>query len=88
MAEIGKLKPCPFCGKAPVVERSGSIEGKFGVDFRFRIRCINCGAIPRGATGKVSVTLNREGEIVIEEDEREKAAGAWNHRAYGGVTDE
>ena len=88
MAEIGKLKPCPFCGKAPVVERSGSIEGKFGVDFRFRIRCINCGAIPSGATGKVSVTLNREGEIVIEEDEREKAAGAWNHRAYGGITDE
>lgn len=88
MGSISELKPCPFCGKLPVVERTGTLDGKFGIDFRFRIRCIECGAIPSGAAGKVSVTLNRKGEIVIEEDEREKAAGAWNCRAYGGISDE
>ena len=75
------LKPCPFCGEVPYLERSplwttykdGTTHGYYG-DFEYVIRCRNpeCGC---------SVYLGRNDTVYnTDEDAKNNAIKAWNKR--------
>lgn len=76
------LKPCPFCGEIPYLERNplwttcsnGSTHGYFGC-FEYIVRCHNpeCGC---------SVNLGANDTIYNSDEEaRQNAISAWNRRA-------
>lgn len=77
-----KIKPCPFCGEIPYLERkplwrtynNGTTHGYYGC-FEYEIRCrnIECGC---------SVKLGRNDTIYNEDEVAKKnAVDAWNKRA-------
>lgn len=76
---MDELKPCPFCGTIPYIERkplwrtykNGSTHGYYGC-FEYDIHCDKCGC---------RVNLGRNDSIYnTEEEARENAIKAWNKR--------
>ena len=77
-----KIKPCPFCGEIPYLEKKplwrkygdGTTHGYYGC-YEYEIRChnIECGC---------SVKLGRN-DTVYNDDEvaKQNAINAWNRRA-------
>lgn len=74
-----ELKPCPFCGEVPHIEKkplwrtgmNGSTHGYYGC-FEFDIHCDKCGC---------RVNLGRNDSIYnTEEEAKENAVKAWNKR--------
>lgn len=81
------IKPCPFCGEIPYLERvplwrnyGGSTHGYFGC-YEYVIKCNNlqCGC---------SVKLGRNDTIYNKDEEaRQNAINAWNRRVEGETYD-
>lgn len=76
------IKPCPFCGEIPYLERkplwetyrSGTTHGYYGC-YEYEIKCNNleCGC---------SVKLGRNDTIYNKDEEaKQNAINAWNRRA-------
>lgn len=79
-----KLKPCPFCGgEAAVVTNAVAASENCG-DYRlwkFGIMCLNCNiALPR-RNYQLRVQIDKCGEIIAAQDDRQEAADLWNQRA-------
>ncbi len=80
------LKPCPFCGEIPYIEKKplwrthgdGTTRGYYG-SFEYDIRCHKCGCnipLPRNDT-----IYNNDAEA------KQNAINAWNTRWEGGQQD-
>lgn len=84
MSEI-RLKPCPFCGGQAefLIKRVYSQAAKH--DWEFTVHCTGCGVRLPKDDFRVQVSLNGGGEIVLEPDERQKAADMWNRRNDDGM---
>lgn len=80
MQEI-KLKKCPFCGGLAgfLVIRIYSQAVKHS--WEFTVYCTDCGVRLPKEDFRVQVGLNDNGGIVLDPDERKKAADMWNRRA-------
>ena len=76
---VERLKPCPFCGTSPVVEREKYFSNNSTLYISFRIRCRNCG-IQLPHCHQIEITMDCRGDIIIQEDEREKAIKERNRR--------
>lgn len=83
MQEI-KLKKCPFCGGLAgfLVKRIYSQAVKHS--WEFTVYCTDCGVRLPKEDFRVQVCLNDNGGIVLDPDERKKAADMWNRRADNG----
>lgn len=79
------IKPCPFCGEIPYLERkplwstysNGSTHGYYGC-YEYVIQCRNpeCGC---------RVNLGRNDTVYIKDEEaRQNAINAWNRRVSPG----
>ena len=62
-----KLKPCPFCGRAPVVEKFGGPPYSFS-QITYRAHCFNDGKCPTAPWTKNYIR-------------KSGAIAAWNRRA-------
>lgn len=75
-----KLKPCPCCGgEARYFDKKRSIFG-FDIIFDFSICCIKCGLQLANDRYKVEVEMGADGEFIVKNDDRKKAAEDWNRR--------
>lgn len=72
--ENQRLKPCPFCGGRPFLEKSMRcfINGK--TDKAALVRCLDCGA--RASR----VRLSDYGKSSHSKEAEEEAANMWNNR--------
>ena len=76
---MDKLKPCPFCGEVPHIEKkplwrtvNGIFHGYYGC-FEYDISCHKCGC---------KVPLGKNDTVYRSDDEAKKnAIEAWNRRA-------
>lgn len=86
MDEI-KLKLCPFCGgEAAMIANTVCADAARGESraWEFGIMCLDCNiSLPR-RNYRLSVKLDKCGEIVVLQDDREEAAALWNRRADNG----
>lgn len=76
-----KLKPCPFCGGEAVYIIYKNYIRVTAHEWQFGIKCTNCMIELPMRDFIVTVDMNSNGEIVVTEDERGKAADMWNRRA-------
>ena len=77
MAEKG-LKPCPFCGDVPYIEKKPLWHGTHGYYgcYEYDIRCKHCGC---------RVNLGANQTVGIEDEEAiNNAITAWNRRVNNG----
>ena len=68
------LKPCPFCGNIPYIEKRPMWDGARGYygRYKFDIHCENCGC---------TVNLGANNTIYTKENEaKNNAIKAWNRR--------
>lgn len=76
------LKPCPFCGADVKIASEGAVGFKDGTaKLTYFIRCPNCGARNKEASGNVGVRLQEEGSIFADGTELDRSVEAWNRRA-------
>lgn len=86
------IMPCPFCGKMPEFETTGTFsEGiMFGVDIKFG--CSNCDIYPgkRGHIYRLGLRwdINNNLGVAIQKDERLDLIRLWNTRINVNTTDE
>lgn len=81
-----QLNPCPYCGKQPIFIRESSRVESYGLAINFIILCDDCGTVvPEEVFDDMTVPrfhiaykLQPNGEIVLVEDDREKAVEMWN----------
>lgn len=74
------LKPCPFCGSKAEYALGGIYNYGASQGWEFGITCTGCRVSLPTQHFVVGVSMNNAGEIVIEKDERGKAAQMWNRR--------
>lgn len=74
------LKPCPFCGGKAEYILNGVYNYGSSQGWEFGITCTGCRVSLPTKHFVVGVSMNNTGEIVIEKDERDKAARMWNRR--------
>ena len=80
MDEI-KLKPCPFCGGVAEFFETRHYDRGTKRGWGFGIHCVDCMVALPKADFSILADLACSGEIVLDPDEREKAAQMWNRRA-------
>lgn len=80
MDEI-KLKPCPFCGGEAEFFAMRHYDKCTKRGWDFGIHCVDCMVALPKADFSILADLACSGEIVLDQDEREKAAQMWNRRA-------
>lgn len=71
-----ELKPCPFCGTVPYIEKIPLWHGSHGYHgcYEYDIHCKNCGC---------RVILSKNQTIYIKDKEAiNNAITTWNRRAY------
>lgn len=75
------LKLCPFCGGEAVFRETciGKYQEYRTIDFI--IECGKCNASPIKGDNRISVKLTERGELCFLQDDRDRAAKAWNRRA-------
>lgn len=74
------LKSCPICGgEARYFDKTKKFYG-WDVVFTFTIMCRTCGLQLPDGTYHVEVRMGMDGEFVVKNDERQKAADDWNRR--------
>lgn len=79
---MAELKPCPFCGEVPYIEKSpmwrthgGTTHGYYGC-FEYDIHCHKCGCnVPLGECYTIRIS---------DEVARKNAIEAWNRRVDNG----
>ena len=76
-----ELKPCPFCGKKPLIRRTAI---GYASDYHtevWEILCENCGCklTKEKFTSKFQIDWN--GQVEYVDDGRTDAIEAWNRRA-------
>ena len=74
------LEPCPFCGGRAEYILNGVYNYGSSQGWEFGITCTGCRVSLPTKHFVVGVSMNNAGEIVIEKDERAKAARMWNRR--------
>lgn len=81
-----ELKTCPFCGLSAEFHQSsyGTDSDREAVLFRFHVGCVHCNVFPPNSDGKVVFNMDKDGNLRLLIDEREKAVEAWNRRADNG----
>lgn len=85
-----RLKLCPFCGEKATFEPKTTGMSSGTSEYRFSIGCRNCG-MNSSHIYHVDIAF-RNGDLVIIEDERDKAVEEWNRRTdnekmVGGTTE-
>lgn len=71
---IQELKPCPFCGEAPITGINCSKYGGGELKLTFSVVCLNCKTVK-------SITCEMEGKSFDEYVKNMKAAvDLWNRR--------
>lgn len=84
-----KLKPCPFCGGKAIFRAISSgynTNGGNGIGWTFDIECECCG-VQLKKIGELRLSLGKNGELVVVEDERLSVAEEWNRRALDEPAD-
>ena len=79
--EKTKLKPCPFCGGVAEFFATRHYDKCTKRGWDFGIHCVDCMVALPKTDFIILVDLACSGEIVLDPDEREKAAQMWNRRA-------
>lgn len=83
-----EFERCPWCGSlARFIQTSFGACPPVSIDhgsfkLSFTIKCSRCGASAPGSSGFIAMNLLDSGELNIWHDDRQKAANAWNKRAY------
>ena len=77
-----ELKKCPFCGCDSIFKTTELFTSRMQYTrIYFRLECINCGASVSDARGSLEVRLTSNGDIKVDNDEREQTVEIWNRRA-------
>ena len=77
-----ELKPCPFCGEAPVIEHSRLNESRFTPNeyyYTVKIMCPRCNIGTKDTV--TSFQINGIGNLYLLTDGVSTAAKIWNTRA-------
>lgn len=94
---MGELKPCPFCGgKAelkrlypeikfvPFPDGMGGFAKEPAMFYEWIVSCCNCESMGLPFEDRIYRDLE-SGEIVLQNDGRQKAIDSWNRRADDGA---
>lgn len=75
------LKPCPFCGGKAEYIVNGIYRRGESLGWEFNVVCTGCMVSMPRTRFVVTVSWDNSKGIVLEEDDRDKAAQMWNRRA-------
>lgn len=85
-----QLKPCPFCGNAPVLleKASGTCKYDDGFDFYkdYKLWCCQCGC-EQGRNIIIRFKYSPHVGVTVDEAGLEKAIESWNRRANDEAND-
>ncbi len=82
---MAELKPCPFCGKTPIIEHETVEPCRYleNGDFktRWKVRCLNCGTAKIGGVTEYYFRNDETLKIAnVLFDSRKEAIKLWNTR--------
>ena len=75
-----EFKPCPFCGRKPILRRRGVGCNNDNHTEEWEISCPNCGAIPSNKRYYSEFYIKFDDEIVYIKNGKQEAIEAWQRR--------
>ena len=82
--DMEKLKPCPFCGGEAVFNIYSNSTRENNRGWSYDVHCEKCGAfVPNRCSYETIAVMDRDGNILLIKDNRDKAIEAWNRRVEG-----
>lgn len=74
--EENNLKPCPFCGSKPIINRTNTIHTPAGYSVGYKVECLEC-HIYFGSCTDIHV---EKGLPVIDRNGYQECIDMWNRR--------